>query len=146
MGIGVVAAIMAPQYFDVGATDRVVKTNLPLIRTTVYSEERDKDVTVSALFTVELDQETRRLVSNEILHQELTEIVSSMDMQALVAANGIEYVNNYATRELNKRLSEITETETNVFAYDLYVGDRVAFTGPENQQGEFFDAMSTRRR
>jgi hypothetical protein len=145
MGLAVTAAILAPQYFTIGSAARPVKTNLPLIRTSVAADD-GREYTVSALFTVELDAETRRSVNNDTLHAELTDIVQGMDMQALAAANGIEYVNEVATAELNKRLSDITNTETNVYVYDLYVGDRVMFTGPDDQRGEFYDAMSSRNR
>ena len=139
MGAIVAAAIFLPQYLSVS---RVVKTDIPLIQTKIYSEKDEKSYQVQTLFTVEMDTETRRSVSNKLLFEELTKIVESMDIHELESADGVDYINRYATTELNKRLSSLTDTETNVFAYDLYIGNRFQLDDPSDQRNEFYDAMS----
>jgi hypothetical protein len=142
MSVIVVLAVYLPGYIGTGAGPRSVKANIPLIRTSVKSSEDGKEYTVQSLFTVEMDNATRSSVSNNTLHEILTDIVSDMDISDLTSPDGVEYMNRYATEELNRRLSALTDTQTNVYAYDFFIGDNVQFQQPDGGASEFFDSLS----
>ena len=143
MGAAILLAVFLPRYFGAGVP-KLVKANIPLIRTTLHSDEDGKDYTVQSLFTVEMDSKTRRMVTNNNLYDLLSDIVSQMDFKELAAVNGVDYMNRFATTELNKRLSEITETKTDVYAYNFIIGDRVQFSESSNQVDEFLGGLSNR--
>jgi flagellar basal body-associated protein FliL len=106
--------------------------NLPLITTTLKSTQDGQDYKVQSLFSVQMDKNARKDISNTMLHEALSEIMSQMDLEELTKSNGIYYVNDNATAKLNEYLAG--RTESMVFVTDLYVGDRVELANDANPE------------
>ena len=143
MAVGAVIAILVPRINAAGDSGLSVKAEIPLIKTNIKTDN-DKEYSVQTLFTVEMDTETRRKVNDKLLYKELSEIMEGMDIDRLSAANGIDYINQKATEELNKRLSEYTDT--NVYVHDFYIGDRVQLADTKNDINEFLGGVGAKKK
>lgn len=114
-----------------------VSVRIPVIRTPMTSASNGREYTVQTQFYVQMDRDTRRAVSNTTLEEALSEIMKDMEYDAVASLNGIDYINNRATEQLNEYLSDFTQTR--VVVTGLATDDRIQLEDDPHQMRD--DAM-----
>ena len=111
----------------------LVSVSLPKITTRLTSRQDGGDYTVQTLFTVHMDRETRKSVSNDMLNTALTDIMENMDVDQLARPAGVDYLNDRATEELNNYLDTYGVLHSRVFVTDFYLGDNYVLEDNSDQ-------------
>lgn len=106
----------------------MVNVQVPLIETRLM-DDNGKDVRVQTLFSVQMDSKARRVLDNATLERVLTDIINDMDVEAIMGADSVTYMNDRATARLNAFLAE-QEITTRVVVVDVLTGERGRLTGP----------------
>jgi flagellar basal body-associated protein FliL len=136
----VVAAVFLPRLFNAGVSGgRSVNVRLPLIQTTLTSSADGEEHNVQTLFTVEMDNETRQNVDNALLEETIADIMTGMDFDSVRGPDGVDYLNEQVTRELNERLADYTESE--VYLTDIFIGDVTRLADPPPQSNDIIRGL-----
>jgi len=132
IGGGTATALLFPRAAAV--QDKVYATaRIPLIVTKMESKTDGFEYNVQTLFSVRIDKAVRSQLTIAEVRETLVEIMKDVDVDELKKANGVEYVNQFATTALNKALFS-EESDTLVFVSDIFIGDRVKLKDVSNAE------------
>jgi hypothetical protein len=120
--------------FNSGASS-TVNVDLPVIRTSLVQPSTGEEYNVQKLFSVKLDREASRELSNTELTEALSEIMQEMDIDKILGMGKVEYISTRATELLNIYLAE-REITTRVLVVGFSSDDSITLTGPEKERSE----------
>jgi hypothetical protein len=133
--IAVMAAVIAVALYigsnTGGGAGDTVNVNLPVIRTTLTRPSTGEEFNVQTLFSVKIDTEARREVTDTELTEELAKIMEEMDIEKVLGKGKVQYISDRATELLNSYLTD-RNINTRVLVVDIATDDRITLEGPDN--------------
>lgn len=133
----VIIALLSPGMLSLGPSELTVE--VPVIITQLTSGDDGGEYTVQTQFAVKIDKSARSKVSSKLLEDTLTTIMSDMDIDAISEPDGVEYLSQRATEQLNNYLSDYTETK--VYVTGLLVGDRYVLEDTSSKKEDVMKAL-----
>ena len=141
IAIVILIAVFALIYQE--RTYRAQYVSVPEIRTGMVSSTDGTTHNVRARFEVQVDESIRSSISTDELHDRLSVLISNMEYDTLVGENGLAYVKEEMTNDLNEYIDP--EMLIGVYVWDIITDEDFSLSEPVRTRDSFrnrvFDAI-----